>query len=259
MVAKNPTGDRLFNRALLFSACIHAVFLLLLPGMKLMEPLELTEWLEVDLVEPLDLDFPAEKAESGLDEDPEGDQEQEVFGESPLLPNPPVWLPDRLNTTETESVPMRLALPTDLLPEVAGSGSSAPGLILTGEEAEGEAPLVAMFGTNPPKVKWKPSLPVADSEPDQESSDLQISGEVANRKVLFRPPAPRPTTSASGTILIKFWVQTDGTISKIMPITRGDTALEQVAIDYLEKWRFEPVKPEIGLQSGTIPIRFRIR
>ncbi|MBN1879569.1 energy transducer TonB [bacterium] len=253
-------SDRIFNQALTVSIVVHAILLFVLPGLKLLEPWEATEWLEVDLLAPVEVDeLPALPDTSSHTTDSSGGEETSDLGDSPLFPNPPVWLPDRLNKIEDDAVSMRLNIPTDFIPDIAGSSVTAPGLMLTQDDLAGSTPVVVMPGAQPPEVTWRPSQAIIDASTDEDAGDLQISGEVASRTVIFRPPAPKPTVSRSGTILLKFWVQPDGTIGKILPITRSDPDLERVAIEYFEKWRFEAVKPEIGIQSGTIPIRFRVR
>ena len=43
-----------------------------------------------------------------------------------------------------------------------------------------------------------------------------------------------------------------------MPLIRADPELERIAMEYIEKWRFESVSESIGVQTGTIPVRIRL-
>ncbi|HPQ39435.1 MAG TPA: energy transducer TonB [bacterium] len=249
--------DRVLTSAFIVSVAVHAVALLFLPGLRLMDRMEITEWLEVDLLPPPEVTVQETAGRTPQDAEA-GGENGDHLGESPLFPSPPVWIPERMNPVPEEPVAMRLTIPTDQLPDVAGPGTVSFGDILSDDDP-GPGTALVPSGRQPPEIPWQPSrLPVVTPDTPVEPA-LQITGEVARRKVVYRPPPPRPTTQKSGTVHIKFWVLPDGTIGKMVPLMRSDPELETIAMEYLERFRFEAVDPSVGRQSGSIPIRFQIR
>jgi len=257
-LCKNCFEDRLFSGTIFISILLHLALLLLLPGLKLIDQVEVTEWLEVDLIAPLDIDIqpPLEAVSRDING---GTEDVSQIGDSPLFPSPPVWLPERMNAIESEPAAMRLTIPSDQIPEMAGTGLSFPGNLLGESTSNGSEGAPSQLGLNPPDVGWKPMQTTSVTPNETDFSEFQISGEVADRRVVFRPPPPKPSAIMSGTVILKFWVHPNGTIGKILPVTRSDPELERVAMTFFEKFRFEAVSPDIGQQTGTIPIRFRIK
>jgi TonB family protein len=84
-----------------------------------------------------------------------------------------------------------------------------------------------------------------------------ITGPAALRQVLFRPSPPKVTVERETAVLLKFWVRTDGTVGRIVPLRKGDPRLEAVAIRFLRGWRFNPLSERAEEQWGTVPIVFR--
>lgn len=257
MYRKTLLEDRLYFSAFVMSLAIHGILVLTLPGLKLLEKVDISEWLEVDLLVSPDIQSPPQ-LETAASEPVQGGDVGEQAGESPVFPSPPLWLPERMNPVAEDPVPMRLTIPTDHLPDIAGPGSTLPGTGIDPDYVDIPADSLKPIGNAPPEIPWKPAQPATASQPDDSRTEMQISGEVANRKVIFRPPLPRPVAPVSGMINLKFWVEPDGTIGKIVPITRTDPELERIAMEYIEKWRFEAVQDDVGIQTGTIPIRIKI-
>jgi hypothetical protein len=257
MYRKTLLEDRLYFSAFVVSLAIHGILLLTLPGLRLLEKVDISEWLEVDLLVSPEIHMPPQ-LETTASEPVQGGDAGKQAGESPVFPSPPLWLPERMNPVAEEHIPMRLTIPSDHLPDITGPGSTLPGIGIDPEDVEIPADSLKTIGNAPPEIPWKPAQPALASEPDGDGIDMQISGEVANRKVIFRPPLPRPVTPVSGVINLKFWVEPDGTIGKIVPITRTEPELERIAMEYIEKWRFEAVQADVGVQTGTIPIRITI-
>jgi TonB family protein len=87
----------------------------------------------------------------------------------------------------------------------------------------------------------------------------EIRGPVSKRRtVVFKPPLPR-SAKAEGEIELKFWVLADGMIGRIIPLKRGDPLLEEEAIRYLKKWRFNSLTNDREEEWGIIPIRFVLK
>ena len=88
-----------------------------------------------------------------------------------------------------------------------------------------------------------------------------IEGPIASRKILYRPPLPKVITEHSVQVKLKFWVTSDGIVDQVIPIERGGTKMELVAIHFLKKWRFEPLSPSIKQerQWGVLTVKFLVR
>lgn len=87
--------------------------------------------------------------------------------------------------------------------------------------------------------------------------DKTASGDALSRKVLYRPPpiklesdAPQPS------IRVKIFISPDGTVSKVSLINiTSDQNLNRKVVDYLMKWRFNPIQEDI-VQYAVITIYF---
>ncbi len=90
----------------------------------------------------------------------------------------------------------------------------------------------------------------------------EIEGPIRGRAVVHRPRPPQITNVHIDVELkLKFWVLPDGTIGEVIPIKRGNTELEQIAIAYLKKWKFEALPDGADQRQiwGTIPIKFSVQ
>jgi len=251
--------DRLYLHAFMASILIHALVLLLCPGQKPVVPLEPPEWIEIDLLPILELEAPEvvqgklpgqDTAFSG------GSDETTSPGNSPLFSAPPIWLPEKMNKIDVRPSTSSIFLPSNILPEKTGPGLLEPGSMVEDiplDQIDLKPGLKA-----PPDMPWQPNKSYDPLDSAVDSEAFVIEGPVAERKVIFRPPLPRPVTLVSGTVSLKFWVHPDGTLGKIVPVVRGDPDLEKVSIEFLEKWRFEAIPKEAGDQWGTLPIRYRM-
>ena len=90
---------------------------------------------------------------------------------------------------------------------------------------------------------------------------LGVEGPVSERRVLYRPPLPSVSTEQTVQIKLKFWVAPNGIVDQIVPVERGGIQLETIAIDFLKKWRFEPLPSKVKQerQWGILTVRFIIR
>jgi protein TonB len=90
-------------------------------------------------------------------------------------------------------------------------------------------------------------------------SDEGIEWRGAPRKVVVKPPVPHVSLKTEGEVQLKFWVDRDGVVSQMIPMKKLDAKVESVALDYLRKWKFEPLP--VGkdyLQWGIITLKFRV-
>ena len=98
-------------------------------------------------------------------------------------------------------------------------------------------------------------------KPLEENLLLGIKGPLATRKILEKPQTPQVKVRMEGEIELTFWVLPDGRVDRVVPVIKGDTELEQIAIQYLKQWRFAPLtKDETQTEQwGIIPIKFKLR
>jgi TonB family protein len=84
-------------------------------------------------------------------------------------------------------------------------------------------------------------------------------GGGGNRIVLMKKPPKFPRgVNLSGEIRIKFRVQPDGTVSRMVILKKTDPALENAALEALKQWRFNPIKDSVEME-GIIPFRFKLK
>lgn len=89
-----------------------------------------------------------------------------------------------------------------------------------------------------------------------------ISGPAATRRIIFRPPPPKAGFSgSSGDITLRFWVLSDGTVGRVIPVRKGNADLEGVAANHMKRWRFSPLPPGEPEREewGLVVFRFRVR
>ena len=83
-------------------------------------------------------------------------------------------------------------------------------------------------------------------------------GGGGNRTVLYKKlPSYPKGVNLSAQIKIKFTVSKDGTVIRMVPLQKGDPALERAAMDALKRWRFNPLK-ENKTMYGIITFTFKL-
>lgn len=97
--------------------------------------------------------------------------------------------------------------------------------------------------------------------PLEENIQLGIKGPLVSRRILVRPPPPSVDIKIEGEVEVTFWVLPDGTVDRVIPLIKGDSELERIAIQYLKQWRFAPLPKdhEPVEQWGSIPIKFKLQ
>ncbi len=83
-------------------------------------------------------------------------------------------------------------------------------------------------------------------------------GGGGNRTVLYKklPQYPKGVNT-SAEIKIRFTVSRDGTVISMVPLQKGDPALEQAAMKALKQWRFNPLQDDKTMY-GIITFTFRL-
>ncbi len=90
---------------------------------------------------------------------------------------------------------------------------------------------------------------------------LGVEGPISERRVLYRPPLPTVVSERSVQIKLKFWVSPNGVVDQIIPLERGGTHLETVAIQFLKRWKFEPLPSGMRQerQWGILTVKFIVK
>ena len=90
-----------------------------------------------------------------------------------------------------------------------------------------------------------------------EAKTLDITGPAADRKLNYIPPPLQSKPSVDDGSLFKFWVLPDGTVSKVIPMDKGDTHALLACVDHIKKYRFNPLPhtvPQVEMW-GVIPVQ----
>ena len=171
----------------------------------------------------------------------------------------PSWSKQTIEPAPVKAARPKAVLTTSGLPDtrmeaasLKGAESPAP-LELSGELVE--ELLLAREIPEPPII----------SEPKPEkgsgelvtSTGLRITGPVTTRAVVYEPPLPSVEFPVEAEVTLKFWVEADGGVSRVNPMIMVDRKLEEIAISYLSRWRFNPIHQDQHDQWGTVTIKFR--
>ncbi len=90
----------------------------------------------------------------------------------------------------------------------------------------------------------------------------KIEGTVAQRTILFQvlPKYPQGL-GKEAKIKVSFTVLPDGTVGMMVPLQKGEPLLEDLTLDALRQWRFNPLPPQEPQveQKGIITFIYRLR
>ena len=186
-------------------------------------------------------------------------------------PGSRVELPQRRNIREDDTeIPVkestRLQEPPKPDAAEAARSISIPATQETGRTlpsvpvGEREIPSVDKLLTAGPR----PTGPGVTTTPLTGTSEqpFEIQWEGPSREIMSGPlPEYPPGVSREVRIRLEFQVHPDGSVGMITPITKGETTLENLAIETLRTWRFSPLDPgqPEGLQSAVITFVFTLK
>lgn len=185
-----------------------------------------------------------------------------------LAPPPPIDLP-QAKVDLPALPPVEVALPDlplfDALPQVEFDANPLPRgdlhAIAPPDVYLGPDQSMPAVGSNldalpPDPNREGPALPLGQKLPD----NLTLQGPVAQR-AMYPPALPQPERVVTVTIRLKFWVRPDGSVGQVTVLRKGSAELEQLAMDYMRKWRFAPLPPGSAQSDewGEITIRFEAR
>lgn len=92
---------------------------------------------------------------------------------------------------------------------------------------------------------------------EERSAPFEIEG--LNRDAVYAPLPVYPER-VNATIRVRITVDPQGRITRRFPLLKGNPALEQAAMDALQRWRFNPLPPNAPQepQTGVVTFRFRL-
>jgi protein TonB len=141
------------------------------------------------------------------------------------------------------------------VPPLEGAGKTIPSV----QPGERETPDIDQLLTAGPR----PEGPTIKSTPLSGTSQqpFEIQWEGPSREILSGPlPAYPPGIKQEVRIRLDFQVLPDGTVGMISPATKGETTLENVSMEALKNWRFNPLDPAQSQtpQSAVITFVFKL-
>ena len=92
-------------------------------------------------------------------------------------------------------------------------------------------------------------------------SPLRKEIEKRNRRLLFSPPPPKiKSLQTPATVVLKFWVLSDGSVGRVLVERKANVVLEVSAINHLKRWKFSNlnIKDKSNEQWGIVVYRFFI-
>ena len=135
---------------------------------------------------------------------------------------------------------------------------------LEGNSIEKISPQAVKVDLNPEFIDKSDTIPILKQKklkksglgeevvkPDTIGSGM-IRGEVAGRKVVYKPTAAPLNIEKDVTVILSFTVLPNGSVDQITPYRKADPVLEQAAMKLLREYRFEPLLSGNQTQSGRI-------
>ncbi|MED5578793.1 MAG: hypothetical protein VX794_02055 [Nitrospinota bacterium] len=92
-------------------------------------------------------------------------------------------------------------------------------------------------------------------------SPLRKEMQKRTRQLIFTPPPPKINSlQTPATVVLKFWVLSDGSVGRILVEKKANAILEVSAINHLKKWKFNNLvkKKLIKEQWGIVAYRFLV-
>jgi len=89
--------------------------------------------------------------------------------------------------------------------------------------------------------------------------ELDFGGNGKRRIYSYSVPEYPEGVSKEIDLKLRFTIQPDGTVSRIIPLIKADARLEMTAINSLRQWRFEPLPRNAKQMEQTVVITFPYR
>lgn len=123
-----------------------------------------------------------------------------------------------------------------------------------------------LWSAPPAKVQESVRIPdaarpeAARGPKDRPPVDVEaITGPVSARRIAFRPTLGEVSITTPGSVMIKFWVEPDGTVGRIIFEQKLDANLDDYSARYVRGLRFAALpQGKDYVEWGTITINFRV-
>lgn len=209
---------------------------------------------------------PAETPPEAVEEEqPESEQQEPASAGGAELSDVPVNLPRRRMLAEEETIPRNQESEklttdqgaSDVQSRVDQFDSRQPGSVnperSTGERLTASPQQMSMDsrGISPTTEMGSPS----------EAQPFTIEGKAAERSILNKVIPEYPEgVEKEATIRIRFTVLPDGRVGQMIPIQRDYPRLEEITIQALKQWRFNPLPSgaEQSTVQGIITFRYEL-
>jgi TonB family protein len=238
----NPSRWRMnFGVSILISAIIHLLIILIMPGFDASRFVVAKPYIEVSLLSPPKLVKqyapstapPKQKVKTGKWE-----------ALAPQLPGMSQYPQARLYRPSVD-LPASVAKKQELLNLVPEQAFSVDDLNMPPQ-------------TRRPSIQDNAQLNTGIPEGAVQSTSAEITWSGLPRRYSYKPKEPVYSSRIEGKVKLKFWVDPQGNVANVTVLRKLDADLEQLAIDYMKRWRFEALKgkEKQELQWGTIDISF---
>ncbi|MBS1271856.1 MAG: hypothetical protein MAGBODY4_00988 [Candidatus Marinimicrobia bacterium] len=269
------------RKTIVFSGVVHLILLMLLMLLNVGLDISPPDYAEISFVSsqvrsetpaPARKTTPAEQvtpeppepepveAEQSAPEQPEVTQQQSASPQAP-----PVNLPERRMLEDEE--PQIIQRNSDKLTRDTGSEDLPMRADVYQSEKSGEvAPERAgdeKISANPQRMALDDQgvMPATEIGGPPNNQPFQISGEAAERSILNKVVPEYPEDlQKEAVIKIRFTVTPDGRVGQMIPVKKDSPKLEEITLNALENWRFNPLPPSAEQQpvEGVITFRYEL-
>jgi len=111
----------------------------------------------------------------------------------------------------------------------------------------------------PSKGSGKPGKGFGGGDGNGTGYDIDWGGNGQRRIYSYNIPEYPSGVNKELDIKIRFSILPDGTVGRIIVLTKGDTRLENTAVNALRQWRFEPIHAGQPSMDQTVVIVFPFR
>ena len=114
-------------------------------------------------------------------------------------------------------------------------------------------------------AKKGPDFPSGNEASKYAGERLGVKGPLASRRVLYSEfpvyPEWAQKKGIEARVKLKFWVEPDGDVEDVFVEKKGYLQIDNLAVQSLKRWRFEPLPPgpERARQWGTIEMNFELK
>jgi TonB family protein len=165
-------------------------------------------------------------------------------------------IPEQVRRVEPSQQESQERMKTVNVPPLEGAAKAIPS-VQPGDRATPDIDQLLTAGPKPegPTIK---STPLSGTSQQPFESEWQGP----SREILSGPlPSYPPGIKKEVRIRLDFQVLPDGTVGMISPATKGETTLENVSMETLKNWRFNPLDPAQPQtpQSAVITFVFKLK